>query len=177
MGEKRMVSKNVAIALGIICIVLIAVSVVEIAYYTSIVDDKVNTIYSLNTQISQLNSNITSLQNMVGNMTDILNLQESTVWVSGETIDLMKTIPYQENASYAGYIVAQVSSSQSNETVVITRYSSNGLNYDNRVNVGSGGTAIFPVLPSSNIQIIFGNLNPQDIDISRYATIALTYYY
>jgi uncharacterized coiled-coil protein SlyX len=205
MSEKKGVRRSVAIAFGIVSIVL-AVSLVGVfAYYVPIINDKNNTIGEkdltiseknnmideLNGQISQLNTNatnlqnqinslnlrVTNLQNQVNNLTNILNLNESMIWVSDETLDLMVGVPYQENAPYAGYVIAEVSSSQSNETIVMFRYSSHGVNYDNRISVGSAGTAIFPVLPSSNILIFFANPNPQYIDISQYATVTITYYY
>ena len=49
---KKMVSRNVAIAVGIICIVLVASLAGAIAYYTSVVSGKDNKISSLESQLS-----------------------------------------------------------------------------------------------------------------------------
>lgn len=182
---KKMVSRNVAIALGIICIILVA-GMVEIWLYYLVQDiekDETitklnNQIFQLNSQISQLNSSITNLQNQVNNLTDVLNLNRSTVWVSGETVNLMNLSPtYEENASFAGYVSVQVSS-QYNATVEV-EYFSHGVSYENSVIVGNSGTAVFPVLPSSSISIyIFQTLSEYFILSGPLdATATITYYY
>jgi hypothetical protein len=78
---KKMVSRSVAIALGIICIVLVASLAGAFAYY---VNDKNNTISSLNSQLSQLNSNVTNLQNQVASLNSTINelLNEATIPLS-----------------------------------------------------------------------------------------------
>jgi cell division protein FtsL len=97
---KKMVNRNTAIALGIICIVMIASLGGVIALYSLAISDRDNTIASkdnqiasLNTQISQLNSNLTHLQNQVASLNTtissltsnltalqkIANMQDSTI--------------------------------------------------------------------------------------------------
>jgi hypothetical protein len=118
----------------------------------------------------------------VNNFTDIVNLGKSTVWVKDGTVNLWDgdfgNIPeYIENVPYAGYIAVYVSSSQSNETTVRVTYSSHGVNYNNSISLGYGGTALFPVLPSSSTQIclffptVYVLTGPID------ATVTITYYY
>ena len=68
MSEKKTVRRSVAIALGIICIVLASGLVGALAYYVSLVNDKDNAISMLNSQISQLTLNITNLQNQVNSI-------------------------------------------------------------------------------------------------------------
>jgi len=68
--EKRTFGRDLAVALGIVCIVLIASLSGVIVVYLSVVNDKDNTISSLKTQISQLNSSVTNLQNQLN---DLLN--------------------------------------------------------------------------------------------------------
>lgn len=79
MSEKRVVRRSVTIALGIICIILIAGLGGVIVTYTVVISnrdsqiasiysqiaDQNHTISSLYSQISQLNSNVTNLQNQV----------------------------------------------------------------------------------------------------------------
>lgn len=89
MSERKIVRRSVAIALGIICIVLIA-GIVELwfAYlvekdYRNDDDNKIAGLNDLlsnaNNQISQLYSNITNLQNQVASQTSTINLLTSNL--------------------------------------------------------------------------------------------------
>lgn len=178
MSEKKMVRRSVAIALGIVCIILIA-GIAEIWLYYLVQDiNKNETITSLNNQVFNDDSKISSLQNQVSNLTDALNLQESTVWVDGGTVNIMNISPtYEENASFAGYVSVKVSS-QYNVTVEVS-YLSHEVSYENSIIVGNSGTAVFPVLPSSSISIyVFQTFNEYFIlSGPLYATVTITYYY
>jgi cell division protein FtsL len=92
---KKMVRRSVAVAIGIVCILLIAGLVGAMAYYTMAINNKDNSISSLNvqisskdSQISQQNANLTNLQNQInqlqawlaGNET-LLNRAET--WLDG----------------------------------------------------------------------------------------------
>jgi hypothetical protein len=57
--------KNVTISLGIICVALVACLGGVIIAYVLTINDKNNVILSLNTQISQLSSNVTNLKNQL----------------------------------------------------------------------------------------------------------------
>jgi uncharacterized protein YoxC len=61
-NPKRVVRRSVAIALGIICILLIASMGEVLAYYGVIINDKEKGLGSANKTISQLNANVTNLQ-------------------------------------------------------------------------------------------------------------------
>ena len=61
-NPKKMVSRSVAITLGIVCILLIAGLGGAIAYYTMTINNKDNQIKSANSTISSLNSEV-SIQN------------------------------------------------------------------------------------------------------------------
>jgi predicted PurR-regulated permease PerM len=80
MSEKKMVRRNVVVALGMVCVVVAAGLVGVFAYY---VNDENNTISSLNSQISRLNSNVTNLQNQVTiqqkALNDLRNVTVATV--------------------------------------------------------------------------------------------------
>jgi hypothetical protein len=188
MSEKKTVRRSVAIALGIICIVLVGGLAGAFAYYVPMINEKNNTISSLNSQVSQLNTNatnlqnqidsldfsVTNLQNQVNNLTDIFNLRKSTIWYDGTLliVPLLELTSLEENVPYAGYVSVQVSSSQSNETVVLVVYSSQVLRYENSINLGSSETAIIPVLPSS-MAIYFADPEGK----SGTATVTIIYYY
>jgi len=200
---KKMVGRNVALTLGIICIIFVAL----IAYFTVMGISSQNSYNNLQNQnkqlqtwlagnetlLNQTQANDTNLQNQVGslsstvrnlqnqadNLTDALNLKESSVWVDGDTVNIMNIAPtYVENASFAGYVSVQVSS-QYNVTVEIS-YLSHGASYQNSTIVGNTGTATFPVLPSSNVSFyIFQTWSAVPFVLSGplYATVTITYYY
>jgi outer membrane murein-binding lipoprotein Lpp len=63
--ETKVPRKGIVIALGIMCIILVACLGGAIAAYTLEINDKNSTISSLSSKISQLNSNVTNLQNQL----------------------------------------------------------------------------------------------------------------
>lgn len=74
--SKRIVGRSVAVALGIICIVLVAGFGGAMLYTVTLLNDKNNQIDSLNNQISTLNSTISSLNSQITQLnSDISNLQ------------------------------------------------------------------------------------------------------
>lgn len=149
------------------------------------ITDKDNTISSLNSQISSkdsqissLNSQVTSLQNQVNDLTNIVNLAKSTVWIDDQTISQPAgSYTYWTpafSASYAGYISVWVQSSTTTNTYVRVIYSAYGVNYDNQIGVGTGGTAVFPILPCSSVEIRVGNSN---LLSGATETVTITYHY
>jgi hypothetical protein len=70
MNGKKVVSKTVVIALGLMCIVLVAGLVAAFAVH-------MHTISSLNSQISSVNSTVTTLQSQVSALTAIINMSKS----------------------------------------------------------------------------------------------------
>jgi len=224
--------RTVAIALGIICIVLAVGLVGAIANYASILNNKDSTIQSkdsqiqtltsqknqlqtwldgnetlldqtqtwlqgnlsqisslnsqitslqnqissLNSQISSLNDQIANLQNQVNDLNDIVNLAKSTVWVNDQTISQPASsyTYWTFSASYAGYVSVVVHTSTTTNTYVRVIYASHGVNYSNQIGVGTGGTAVFPILPSSSIEIRVGNTN---LINGATETVTITFYY
>jgi hypothetical protein len=148
MSEKKVVRRNVAIALGIICIVL----------------------------TMGLIGAILGLQNQVNDLNSTLNLDKSTVWISDQTLE--QPANFYTNwapgfsASYCGYVSVRVTSTTTNTYVRII-YTSYGANCDNQIVVGTNGTAVFPVLPSSSIEIRVGNTNFNGAN----ETVTITYHY
>jgi hypothetical protein len=126
---KKMVRRNVALALGIICIILVV--------------GLLGTILGAILQISSLNSKVSDL-------TDIANLDKLTV-VNDTTVTQTANnyTSWFFAPEYAGYVLVDVLSTTPN-TYVRLLYNYNGtVNYDNQISVGVSGTADFPVLPSS----------------------------
>ncbi|MCL1976641.1 MAG: hypothetical protein FWG55_00800 [Candidatus Bathyarchaeota archaeon] len=186
-------TKNVTLALGVICIVL-AASLVVVVADGLFFSDQPNT-KDLEAQVSSLNTQITSLQNQVNNLnskvsdyeeqiadlTDeknnyasIIALDEFMVILENQmyTQDANDvTSIFNETLDYAGYVEIQVEST-SNTTYVQVSYTYEGLNFNQISTVSTDGTAYFPVLPGT-IEILFGNTGTETND----ATVTLTYIY
>jgi hypothetical protein len=114
----------------------------------------------------------------VNDLNDTVNLGKSTVWVNAQK----NTQPpgnfgfaytsWNFSASYAGYVTVNISSASLSIYVDLI-YSSHGIVYSREVNVGTRGTAVFPVLPAT-ITIEVGN---RDLVLSATETTTITYYY
>jgi len=176
MSEKEVVSRTVAIALGIICVILAVGLVGAVANYTSTISGKDNTIASLNSQITTKDNTISSLNSQVSDLTNTVNLAKSTVWVNDETANQPASsyTYWRVSANYAGYVSVVVHTSTTTNTYVRVIYSSHGVNYDNQIGVGVGGTAVFPILPASSIETRVGNSNWFN---GATETVTITYHY
>jgi hypothetical protein len=132
------------------------------------------------TLLNQTQANVTNLQNQMNSLTDTLSLNKSTIWYNGtlQIVPLLELTMLDENAPYAGYVSVHASSPPTNETVVELIYYSEALNFrhDESINLGSNGTGIFPVLPSS-MSIYFSDPNLLGSNSSRTADVTITYYY
>lgn len=173
---KKVVGRNVAVALGIISIVFLVGLVGAILDYASIISGKNNDISTRDSQIQTLTNQKNQLQAWLEANNSMANLATSTVWVDSKTVSIHASYESVWNftSNYAGYISVQATgnpSTTSNFYVRVT-YSSHGVNYDNQINVGISGTAVFPVLPAS-IQIRLGNLGTAVAN----ATVTIVYYY
>jgi predicted PurR-regulated permease PerM len=182
MGEEKMVSRKVAIALGIIIVVLVASLIGTVGYYNSIIGQKDNTISSLQGQVNNLNYQVNFLNNQVNrliyqvnNLTNIVNLNQYTVWVNNQTVYQSAGFytSWRFPANYAGYVFVSVQSSTENTYVSVFWYS-HGTAYYNIITVGVSGTAVFPVLPTSSVEINVGNTNSST---GATETVSITYWY
>jgi predicted PurR-regulated permease PerM len=177
--KPKLTSRNVAIVLGIICIVLLVSLVGAFAYYVPTVNDKNNTISSLKTEnssdvslINELNGNISKLNDNITELQNIANLNESVV-----LFNFSSPYPYyyswRNTIENAGYLWVSVSST--GDTIVEITYSFQSLNYDSQVDVGTNGTSIFPILPSSLVTM--GILNGTNMEVTLMTTVTAIYYY
>ena len=169
MSERKVVGRNVALILGIICVILAVGLIGAVINYTSVINTKDDTIVSLNSQI-------TDYQNQINNLNGIINLEKSTVWVDDQTISQPASsyTYWTFSASYAGYISVLVQTSTTSNTYVRVIWSSYGVNFDQSITVGVSGTAVFPVLPCSSIEIRVGNSN---LFNGATETVTITYHY
>jgi hypothetical protein len=170
--EKKVVSRTIAIALGIICIILIVGLLGVVANYTSIINDKDNTILSGGSQAS-------NLQRQVNNLTAIINQQQSKIWVSNQPVSTSASTntSWTFSASYAGSVVVTVIPAYGYSNVLAyirVTYHYGGVHYDNQINNStSPNVGDFPILPSSNIQIMVGTSNPKGLT----GNVTITYFY
>jgi hypothetical protein len=153
---RKMVRRSVAIALGIVCIVLIAGLGGAMVYYTMTINDK----------------------------NQIVNLTKSTVWVDNQNISQPQDswTNWTFKAEYAGYVSVQVYYSTILNPSAEVVYSYQGINYDQQK---EGTTEAFPIMPS-NIEIRVGNgphVTLYDaktglrIILTVNETVTITYYY
>jgi hypothetical protein len=166
---------------------MVLATVGAVAYYSPIVSsqqDQINSLNnqgtaqlsSLNAQITQLQGEVSDLQNKLSDSYGVSGLEMSTVWLSDVTVnqDVGAGVWYQYTATYAGYITVNIQTSTTSNQYVQVTWTSNGVNYSNKVTVGTMGTAVFPVLPSSNVKVTIGNTNLLN---GATATVSITYTY
>jgi hypothetical protein len=160
---KKVVSRGVAIGLGIICLILIVGLIGAIADYTSIISGKDSTINSLNSQVSSLKS--------------IVGLSNSTTWVSEQTVSqgAGSYSTWTFSASYSGYVSVYVEISNVSDTNVEVIYFAYGVSFHQTQVVSEGNNiAFFPILPCSDITVGVGN---GSILSGATETVTITYYY
>jgi hypothetical protein len=126
--------------------------------------------------LTAANNLIASLQDQINTYNEISNLTVSTVWVNNQTVTQTAgtATSWSESASFAGYAVIQVFSSTTPNTYANVTYSSHGVNYNNQINVGTHGTASFPILPSTNISVAVGNSLASG---TATENVTITYFY
>jgi len=162
MNEKKMVSMNVAIAMGIICVVVVAGLVGAFAYYAN---DKNNTISSLNSQIASLNTQISGQNNTISSLnsrisqldSNITNLQ-SLVESYNSTINLVNVTP-ASTILYATYNVS---------------WGPNSLGSCNLIS--GGGELSVASCSSMSVFLQFENVKPEDAEWNAMWTVFAYWY-
>jgi hypothetical protein len=169
MSEKRVVRRSIAVTLGIICIISLASLLGTTAAYWSMMNEKDKEISSLRNEKANMQNNLTGLN-------DIVALAKSEQWFTNDTLTIMPNSDFTilHPINYAGYISVQIESSTTNRTYVQAYYNSHELNYSNRVTVGLGETVFFPVLPSQDLEIIFGRTHSEE---QANITVTVVYHY
>ena len=111
----------------------------------------------------------------VDELMQIINLEKSEVLQENLTFiqNPGDTITFQYAKPYAGYLEVLVNST-SITTFVTVQYDAFEFSFDETQVVGRGGLAVFPILPSDEIDVIVGNENfLQEATI----TIRIIYHY
>jgi|GEM_PF-3479100 hypothetical protein len=192
MNEKKVVGRNVAISLGIICIILVAgISGIAVMLNNNIAqhnDYVLNHSYT-NDKYSNLNASLYAIDSQLDDLTSIVHLENSTtVYDVGQQIELpanfstepdigeyglSSTPPFGE---YAGIAYVEISSNRSDTYVNVTYTAKNvfpQFNYTVETDIGTSGTLAFPVLPAEMINLRIA-LRGSGI---AYANVTITYRY
>lgn len=149
MSEKKSVRRVVAIAFGVVCIILAA----SLAGTIVIIDSRDSTISSLQYENS-------TLQFQENELNSIANLSKIDLWQWGVNVSQPPASysSWNFSAGYAGYLFIQVNPNQNSSDDIYVRvawsYKDGVLDYDNTTN---GGRVKCPVLPCPNVTIILGN--------------------
>ena len=179
---KKMFNRNIAPTLGAVaCIVVLIFSLVgAYAYYTPIINGKNGEISSLDSQVASLNNQIAKQNNTISSLeTQMRTQQEQTknihifgeekppyFWLYNQTgvSNVTRFLTTGEevlggtpgNVS-SGYLVVWISTDNNNTSTYVQVYGvTNGTQtYDETINVGSGGIAIFPI-PAGIFGVIVG---------------------
>jgi hypothetical protein len=174
-SEKKVVSRTVAIALGIITIVLAVGLVGAMADYTSMINGKDNTISSQASQISNLQNRVNGI---TSNLTDTLELQKSETWLNDQAVSISSSgsTSWTFSASYAGYVYVLFDTKAENffGLYIRTSFHYADINYYNQVgnSTYASNIADFPILPS-NVQIVVGTTSTNGIS----GNVTIIYFY
>jgi hypothetical protein len=104
MSEKKVVRRGVAIALGIVCILLIAGLGGAMAYYTVTINNKDNEVNSQKATISQLNATIEDQNNTINQSnTNVTNLQNQNTNLQNQVTGLQTQVNDLLNATDSLY--------------------------------------------------------------------------
>jgi type II secretory pathway pseudopilin PulG len=164
--------------LVVLSVLVVALAILTIWSYSTLSTENAN----LQSQLTALNTthqayvDTHSYDNTeVDEFMQIINLEKSDVLQENLTFiqNPGDTITFQYAKQYAGYLEVLVNSTSIN-TFVTVQYDAFDFNFDETQVVGRSGLAVFPLLPSDEIDVIIGNQNfLQDATI----TIQITYHY
>jgi len=188
MNEKKVGDRKVAGAL-VFCVILATGMVSTIAFYSSILKNKENTINSLNSeitdkdeQISSLTSEKDDLQSQINNLTEILDLRKTESWVDEyfDNVTAGTYMSWNRTIDYAGYIrfdkFGGGSTTETGEIYAQVIWSTdNRVIYDQKKIFGEDKYFRFPVLPTSNVEVRVGYDDP--LNGTTNIIVAISYVY
>lgn len=140
-------------------------------------------IASLQSQLQQYANLNDSLAGMYADLADyeqLLSLQKSSSIFPQQTVtqnpNSVTTI-YTGTTIYAGYVIVQVTSSNANSTYAQVIYRFGETNFSYNQTIGTSGTALLPVLPSTeadSFKVLVGNTQT---DIANATAIVSAVFY
>jgi len=183
MSGKKMVTRSVAVAVGLICIILVVSLVGVTAYYASALGGKESAIQTDDNQL-------TALTSKVENLSEIVNVDELDFLLDqNEVVPPKQSLNVYEltKANYSGFIVIQlwgygvnISSTWIN---VVWGLRTSPLLYGFNVNYNETriipyfqyqpALEYFPVLQNGYFNVILGNNQTQTITVE----VRVSYYY
>lgn len=151
MSERKFLDRRVAILFGIIC-GLAAGLVVGVAINAP-------------------------LQSRVRHLEEVVDIRCVDFWATEQNVSQPANSysSWKNEVSYAGFLVVTVVSSTTNNTYVQVKYADYDslIIYDQRIEVGSSGSARFPILPTY-IEVRVGN---SDLTSEETETVSIAYVY
>lgn len=202
MSEKQVSEKKLAFVL-ILCIILATSLVAVIAFYSSVLNTKQNSIDSLNDtitdkndeiallnstkqdlqdQITNMTSSIADYQKQIGNLTDIIELRKIEEWIDDyfDNVSAGTYMIWNRTIAYPGYIrFARIGGGSTTETgeiyAQVTWISNNGVVYDQKKVYGVDKQFRFPVLPTSNLEVRVGYDDPENGTANIIVAISYVY--
>jgi len=181
---KTLVSRKIAVSLGIVCIILGTFLVGTTIYFTSTISDR--------------NSSINQKDNVIADLNDTVNLQKYTVWVSNETVSQTagNYTSWKFSATNAGFVQIFVDNLTGNDTYVRVIYNADlpvgpgttqFFQYDNQFGghgYREGYVSAFPLLPTKSYSLIEQSIIYVEVRIGNASTtenatetVTITYYY
>jgi hypothetical protein len=202
MSEKQVSDRKLASAL-VFCIILATSLISVIAFYSSTLNSKDDTINSLNSditdkdeqislmtsekeelqsQIANLTSDLENFQSQITDLTDIIELKKTETWVDEyyDNVTAGTYMSWNKTVDYAGYIRFDIfigeSTTETGEIYAqVTWTANNRVYYEEKKIYGVDNHFRFPVLPTSNVEIRVGYDDPQNGTAN--IIIAISYVY
>lgn len=149
MKPKKMRSRNIAVALGIICIILVAALAATTTYYILAIEDKSNSISSLNSLVNLANYTVIvdnqTFTQTAGNYTSWTFIANYTgylfFWIHSDTriTDKYVEVAYNATVPVVFYLGGTPLYREGGWTYCY---------YDKQVNLTENPDPVFPILPS-----------------------------
>jgi len=171
---KKMVSRSVAIALGIICIILGVSLVGTFAYFVPVMNDQNNKINSLNSQLANVQVDYAGFARL--EKSEVLT---DNVTVTGQTNGLYELID-SFDPLWSGYLLVNLTSTSFSSSIEIG-WNLRGYWFGQEKTItGQNAIAVFAVAntPSSSTTLMFIRFLGSAYNIrNETATVTVTYYY
>ena len=161
--------KRILLVLGLLVAVLVVSNIFTYIALTGQID-------ALSKEKADLQIQVNSLNADKDDLTNIINLTKVSILVNNETVgqEANTYTSWIFSLQYAGYVSVNVHVSSTTSTYVQVVYASNTIIFNQMISIGAAGTAVFPVLPSDEIEVRVGNINLLD---GANQTVTITYNY
>lgn len=147
--------------------------------YTLTINDKDKQITELDQQIALMNGQKERLFGYVNDLSNSLNLTNSTIWADNTAMSLPPStqLNFYKVAYYAGYVKVEVNMSTTFPITIEVIYSAYGVSYDKQqTGLRTNATLVFSILPA---EITVKIINPESTAPKNtvHFNYTITYYY